>query len=216
MTTENQATIVDAQLVLGQLALDQHDHAAAIEWFRAAARGGDRRGWNMLGRCAERGWGTAANAADAARYYRQAADLGDAWGMFNLADLYGRGLGVDRDDKAAFSLYAEAAKLGHVKSLNMLGLIYEDGQSVAADREQARAFFQAGAEGDDCWAQFNLARLAIEEGHVAQALPWLERTFDTGFVNFWQHLQAALADHADPRLQAIGRRAGQLAGQGGA
>ncbi|HEY0120318.1 MAG TPA: tetratricopeptide repeat protein [Rhizobium sp.] len=203
----HKAGIVDAQLALGQLALDQGDHAAAIDWFRAAARSGDRRAYNMLGRCFEHGWGTAADALKASVYYRHAADLGDAWAMFNLADLLLRGKGADRDEGQAFDLYVEATRLGHIKSLNMIGLFYEKGHFVEADKSQARAFYLAGAEGGDCWAQFNHARLLIEDGNIANALPWLEKTFESGFPDFWASMGEALSVHSDRRLLAMARRA---------
>lgn len=201
------AVIADAQLALGQMALDRGEMVAALEWFRAAGRSGDRRAWNMLGRCAERGWGMARDAKAAARYFQKAADMGDAWSMFNLADLLVRGDGVARDPNAALALYVEAARLGHVKSLNMIGLLYEDGHLGAAETHQARAFFKAGAEGGDCWAQFNYARHLIEDGAISEALVWLEKSLDTGFPNFWEQCGAALADHADFRLRSFARLA---------
>lgn len=203
--------IVDAQLMLGQLALDRDDHDDAIEWFRAAARSGDRRAWNMLGRSYERGWGVAADAGLAAHYYARAAELGDAWAMFNLGDLLFKGEEAERNPDEAFRLYTEAARLGHVKSLNMIGLFYENGHCVAQDIRQARAFYLAGADGGDCWAQLNHARLLIEDGDFDSALPWLERTFETGFPNFWEHMSTVLSARADARLQAIARRAVALA-----
>ncbi len=210
-SAQGDAVIVDAQLALGQMALDRGDTTAALEWFRAAGRSGDRRAWNMLGRCAERGWGMARDAKMAVAYFRRAADMGDAWAMFNLADLLVRGDGVERDPDAALALYVEAARLGHVKSLNMIGLLYEDGHLGASERHQARSFFKAGAEGGDCWAQFNYARHLIEDGAIAEAQVWLEKTLETGFPDFWQQCGAMLAEHADPRLRAYAARALALA-----
>lgn len=207
--------MVEALLALGQVALEQGDHAAAFDRFRAAARSGDRRAYNMLGRCCELGWGTAVDASQAAAYYRHAAGLGDAWAKFNLADLFVRGVGVERDDHRAFGLYAEAARLGHAKSLNMLGLFYEQGRCVGEDRAQAGDFYLAGARGGDCWAQFNHARLLIEDGMLECAVPWLERALSSGFPVFWRVLGAALARQADGRLRDIARRAAQALAEGG-
>ena len=204
------ADVVDAQLLLGQLALDRGEYHTAIDWFRIAARSGDPRGYNMLGRCFERGWGTAVDARRAAAHYRRAAKLGDAWGMFNLADLFARGFGVERNEREAYRLYTEAARLGLLKALNMIGLFYEDGRVVGRDRAQARAFFLSGAEGGDCWAQFNYARLLIEDGDIESALPWLERTFESGFPDFWANLRIVFIDHADHRLADIAQRAHRM------
>ena len=198
---------VEVQLALGQTALDRGEAAAALEWFRAAARGGDARALNMVGRCLEHGWGVAASPAQAADWYRRAAAMGDAWAMFNLGDLHMRGVGVPRDDAAAFDLYAESARRGNAKALNMLGLFQEDGRFAAPDPAAARALYQAAAEGGDCWGAFNLGRLLVDAGDTTAALPWFARAIAVGFPDFWRTLGAALAGHADPRLAALGRQA---------
>ncbi len=195
--------LAEVQLALGQQALDRGEHADALGWFRSAARSGDARAYNMLGRCFECGWGVEPDPAQAAGYYAHAAEAGDVWAMFNLADLFGRGHGVPEDAARALELYAEAARRGHGKSLNMIGLMHEEGRAVPADRETARDFYRAGAESGDCWAQFNLARLLIEDGAIDAALPLLERTLETGFPDFWNGLAKALQGQADARLRAF-------------
>lgn len=197
--------------MLGQIALDRGEASQALEWFRSAARSGDAAAFNMLGRCHERGWGTEPDSSAAARYYLKAADLGDVWAMFNLADLHCRGDGVARDDEAAHALYLAAARRGHVKSLNMLGLFHEAGRSVPPDRAAALAFFRAAAEGGDCWGRFNLARLLLADGFMAEALGWFERALDSGFPDFHRAMGEALADEADARLLALSRSAFALA-----
>lgn len=207
-------SITDAQLLLGQLCLDQGGHEQALDWFRSAARGGDARAINMLGRCHERGWGAPADPWLAAAYFRKAAGLGDAWAAFNLADLHYRGEGVPQDDEAAYRLYAQAARKGHVKALNMLGLLHETGRAGPANDKHALTYFKAAAEAGDCWGQFNYARMLILSGAMAHALPWLRRALNTGFPDFFQAMGDALADHPDGRLQTLARQALALARQG--
>lgn len=196
-----------AQLLLGQLQLDAGQPAQAVEWFRAAARGGDAMGFNMLGRAAERGWGCPPDPEFAARCYLKAADLGDVWALFNLADLYCRGHGVPQDDAAAYRLYAEAARRGHCKSLNMLGLFHESGRTVPADPEGAIELYRAAADGGDCWGGFNLGRMLAEEGRVAEASEAFARALDAGFPDFFRAVAEALGGHPDPRLRAVGAAA---------
>lgn len=203
-------TLVETQLALGQMHLDRGEPDKALEWFRAAARSGDARALNMLGRAYERGWGIAANTKEAAVYFRQAAERGDVWAMFNLADLHCRGEGVERDETAAYALYAEAARRGHAKSLNMLGLFHEDGAAVPRDLDKALSFFQAGAKAGDCWAQFNAARLLLSRGTTDEAIRWLTASFETGFPDYFRHLAEALEGNSDPRLAAIGAEARRL------
>ncbi len=206
--------IIDVQLALGQICLDRGGAAQAAEWFRIAARSGDARAINMLGRCFERGWGVPADPGQAAACYRKAADRGDAWALFNLADLHCRGEGVPADDQAAYRLYAAAARRGHAKALNMLGLFHECGRAVPVDGGAARAFFQAAAEGGDCWGRFNHARMLTLDGRLEEALPWFRRALDAGFPDFYRCMADALAGHPDPRLLALSRQAAALANTG--
>ncbi|UEM19178.1 sel1 repeat family protein [Skermanella mucosa] len=207
--------IVDAQLALGQLCLDRGgaELAQAVEWFRIAARSGDARAINMLGRCHERGWGVAADPEMAAAYYLKAADRGDAWALFNLGDLHCRGEGVPADDEAAYRSYAAAACRGHVKALNMLGLFHECGRAVPADAAAARSLFKAAAEGGDCWGQFNHARMLVLDGAIDRALPWFRQALRNGFPDFFRSMAEALADHPHPGLQGLARQASDLAGR---
>lgn len=204
-------SITDTQLALGQSCLDRGEGEQAVAWFRSAARSGDARAVNMLGRCHEHGWGVPADPRQAAAHYRKAADLGDAWALFNLADLHCRGVGVPADDEAAYRLYAAAASKGNVKALNMLGLFHESGRAVPEDPAGARAFFKAAAEGGDCWGRFNHARTLLLDGRRDEALRWFRRALDSGFPDFFRSMAAALAPHPDPQLQALARQALALA-----
>ncbi|GAB3447781.1 tetratricopeptide repeat protein [Insolitispirillum peregrinum] len=197
----------DGLLVLGQLALDQQDGAQALDWFRSAARSGDGRALNMVGRCHHRGWGTVANPTQAAVYFRAAAERGDAWGMFNLADLLYRGEGVAQDDAQACHWYCEAARLGHAKALNMLGLLYEEGRGVPPSLPDAAACFQAAAEGGDCWGCFNIARLQLQAGNKGRAIRWFKEALSYGFPDFFRAMASALRAEQDGCLRALARRA---------
>ncbi|MGA1859109.1 tetratricopeptide repeat protein [Azospirillum sp. 11R-A] len=201
----------DTLLALGQSCLDRGEGGQAFAWFRSAARGGDARAINLLGRCHEHGWGVPADPVQAAAHYRKAADLGDGWAMFNLADLHCRGIGVARDDEAAYRLYAASAAKGNAKALNMLGLFHESGRAVPADEAAARALFKAAAEGGDCWGRFNHARLLIGDGAREEALRWFRLALDSGFPDFYRSMAAALAPHPDPQIQALAAEALRLA-----
>ena len=201
--TQDRPSLPEAQLALGQMFLDRGDFALATDHFAAAARGGDARGFNMLGRIHERGWGVPADAAQAAAYYRRAAEMGDAWAKFNLADLHCRGEGVARDDTVAFALYLDAAQGGHLKSLNMLGLLCEEGRAGLPDLAKAAEFYRAGAEGGDCWACLNHARLLLAEKRPADAAAFLSRAIETGFADVYRAIADTYGDHPDQRLAAV-------------
>ncbi len=209
---EAAARRIEAQLALGQMLLDGGDAEGALDAFRAAARSGDARGLNMLGRIYEAGRAGPADPGLAAGYYREAAEKGDAWAMFNLGDLYARGAGVARDDAAAYALYTEAARRGHAKSLNMLGLFHEDGRFVPPDPVAARSFYAAGAKQGDPWAQFNLGRMLLDEGRVADAAAEFEASLRTGFGDYWAMMAAELSACPAPEIAELGRVAAAMAG----
>ncbi|WP_313193769.1 tetratricopeptide repeat protein [Shinella zoogloeoides] len=193
------AGVVNAQVALARMYLTGEGAAknceAAVVLLDEAARSDDPEALNMLGRCHERGWGTPADPSMAAALYERAAARGHAWAMFNLADLHCRGEGVERDHATAYGLYTQAAERGHVKSLNMLGILLEEGKGVLADKARARDLFERGANENDCWAQFNLARILTDEGRPDAALLWLRRSLDCGFPDFWSVLHDSLRSH---------------------
>ncbi|MFW6682028.1 tetratricopeptide repeat protein [Komagataeibacter intermedius] len=133
-------SVVETQLMLGQIHLDHGRLQDAFMMFEAAARSGEPRALNMLGRAYERGWGTACNPAAAAMYFHKAAYAGDPWAAFNLADLYMAGRGVAGDPDRAGDLYAMAARGGVAKALTMLGLLAEDGTCAMVSPRSAPCF----------------------------------------------------------------------------
>lgn len=195
---------VEAQLRLAQMLLDGHgveaDPARALRWFIRAAEAGSPMAMNMVGRCLEQGHGTRIDKARAAEWYRAAAGRGLDWGMYNLATLMALGDGVEQDREGALALFRQAAAGGHAKSMNMVGSFHEDGWVVPRDRKAAALHYARAAAGGDFRGQFNHARLLIEDGHVAAALPWLRRMRETATPRFLAQARAWLASRDDPRL----------------
>ncbi|QHC34230.1 tetratricopeptide repeat protein [Komagataeibacter xylinus] len=202
-----QPGVVETQLMLGQIHLDQGHMDEAFTMFEAAARSGDPRAVNMLGRAHERGWGTARNPVTAALYYTHAADSGYGWALFNLADLYLAGQGVRADPGRAHVLYVAAARAGVAKALNMLGIMAEQRMVPAARPESAPVFFHAAATEGDCWGCVNLARLYLAAGQTAQAIPWLHKALEHGFGDVFAVIATLLATQPAPRLRPLAREA---------
>lgn len=202
--------IVEAQAVYGQYLLDGHgvarDAAAALEWFKHAARADHPMAMNMVGRCYEFGWGTAASAAVAVYWYREAARAGLDWGMYNYATMLALGNGVDEDRAAALAWFEKAAALGHAKSINLIGGFHEDGWVVAADRDAAFDCYRRAAAAGDFRGQFNYARLLAERGRVAEALEWLARVPRTATPSFVAKMRAYLAASPIDAFRALAAR----------
>ncbi|CEF53655.1 tetratricopeptide repeat protein [Acetobacter ghanensis] len=170
---------VEGQLLLAQIYLDRQQMHAAFSMIEVAARSGDAKALNMLGRAYERGWGITPNPLLALQYFEMAARQNYGWAFFNMADLYLSGQGIPRDVPRAYALYVKAAQAGVAKALNMIGLLQEDQSpsGVAA----ARQYYQAAADAGDCWGALNMARLALQEGDTACAQVFFHKTLETGF-----------------------------------
>lgn len=175
---------VKAQLILAQTHFDAGRQEDAFSCFGIAARSGHPVALNMLGRAYERGWGVKRNPVMAARCFESAIGGGDGWAMFNLADLFLAGDGVPKNEQLAYRLYVDAARTGNAKALNMLGIMHENGTAPVSGPDPAGAyeFYQAAAEGGDCWAWLNLARFALDRGACSEAARLLEKALDSVVV----------------------------------
>ncbi len=193
---------VKAQLILAQTHLDAGCREDAFSCFGIAARSGHPVALNMLGRAYERGWGVKRNPAMAARCFETATEGGDGWAMFNLADLFLAGDGVPKNPQRAYRLYVDAARTGNAKALNMLGIMHEDGTAPGGepDPDVAHQFYQAAAEGGDCWAWLNLARLALDRGARSEAAESLEKALDFTIVGVPDAVLALIRPHARERV----------------
>ncbi|WP_249199873.1 tetratricopeptide repeat protein [Gluconobacter sp. Dm-62] len=197
---------VKAQLILAQSHLDAGRSEDAFSCFGIAARSGHPVALNMLGRAYERGWGVKRNPVMAARCFESAVGGGDGWAMFNLADLFLAGDGAPKNEQLAYRLYVDAARTGNAKALNMLGIMHEDGTApgTGPDLRGAHQFYQAAAEGGDCWAWLNLARLALERGARSEAAQSLERALDSAIIGVPDAVLALLQPHKGERIfQAV-------------
>ncbi|MFT8418989.1 MAG: tetratricopeptide repeat protein [Acetobacter sp.] len=182
---------VDAQLVLAQIYLDRGQMHAAFTMLAVAARSGDAKALNMLGRAYERGWGVAPDPLLAIPYFEMAARQNYGWAFFNLADLYLAGRGVPRDVGRAYALYVRAAQAGVGKALNMLGLLHED--HAPAGTQAARQYYTAAAEAGDCWGALNMARLALQDGNILVAQEFFHKTLQSGFGACFMAMKELLA-----------------------
>jgi TPR repeat protein len=135
---------------------------------------------NMVGRCYDLGWGVVVDKSRAAESFRIAAERGLDWAMYNYATLLALGQGVAEDRPAALAWLRKAADMGNAKAANFIGSFYEDGWAVARDMAQATEHYARAAEGGDFRGCFNHARMLIEAGDCAGALPWLARIRECG------------------------------------
>ena len=201
---------VEAQVLLGQLLLDRRPRPAAgvaFGWFATAAATGHPPALNMMGRCLEHGWDTAADPAAAVGCYRRAAEAGHDWAEFNLGCTLLYGIGTARDRAAAFAWFSRAAEQGLAKAMNMLGRCHEEGWHATASRRDAARWYRRAAEGGDFRGMFNLASLLHRQGRTCEAIPWLRAAIDRGSPDFLADVSHLLAANEDPALVALAAEA---------
>lgn len=185
-STNHPLDSTEVQLLLGQMYLNKSQFSQAFSMFAVAAQSGQPQALNMLGRAYEQGWGVTRSVVQAVKYFEAAAEQGYGWAHFNLGDLYLSGDGLSHNLERAFQHYVQAACCGVNKALNMLGTLYENGLVTGQpDQETARLYFLAGAEAQDCWAAFNMGRLALEDQKHTSAAYWFEQSLMCGFPAYW-------------------------------
>ncbi|MDB5706405.1 MAG: hypothetical protein JWN66_3521 [Sphingomonas bacterium] len=208
----------EAQAVFGQMLLDgagvAQDAPAALGWFVRAAAQQHLMAINMVGRCYDLGWGTAADKTRAAECYRIAAARGLDWGMYNYATLLALGEGVAEDKAAALDWLQRAATLGNAKAINFVGSFHEDGWVVPRDLAGAARCYARAAQGGDFRGCFNHARMLGAAGKTEEAIGWLKRAGETATPAFVDKASAWLAAADLPAfrvrgVQAIRMGAGQ-------
>mmetsp|Transcript_60195 Transcript_60195/g.120758 ORF Transcript_60195/g.120758 Transcript_60195/m.120758 type:complete len:246 (-) Transcript_60195:222-959(-) len=126
----------DAQFNLGTYyftgELLKQDTAAALKWFKKAAKLGHDKSISNLGMMYSQGKGVTQDFAEAARYYRRAAELGDAMAMSNLAGCYFNGRGLPQSTPNAVTWWTKAAALGHATAVTNLAVAKQFDQSTTA------------------------------------------------------------------------------------
>jgi TPR repeat protein len=197
-----EAGSAEAQAVLGQLLLDgngvERDERAALGWFTRGAAQHHLMALNMVGRCYDLGWGTAADKARAAQCYRIAAERGLAEAMYNYATLLALALGVTEDRPAALGWLEKASALGFAKAVNFVGSFAEDGWAGPRDMAKAADCYRRGAEGGDFRGCFNHARMLGEAGDVDGAVRWIGEAARLGHDRFRRQVREWLARAPEP------------------
>ncbi len=206
-----------AQVTLGQMLLDgqgvARDPEAAFRWFGIAANADDADGINMLGRCHERGWGTATNREAALACYRRAATKNHHWAQFNLATLMLRESDAPGVVATALMLLVRSARQGNAKAMNMIGRYREFGWTGPVNIPSAIRWYRRAAEQGCFRGAAHLARFLWDQGALDQAVLWYRRSAESAPVDFCRDLAAHLFEAHNAALHAAARLALQRAAE---
>lgn len=122
-----------AELALGKALLlgtggAKRDYPRALRLLRQSVDKGDAAAAYYLGLMYRSGYGTAADAAQAAHWFDRAARHGIPAAMFMLANAYREGDGVPRDEARALALYEDAAEHELPEAVQALAMAYQNGE----------------------------------------------------------------------------------------
>lgn len=132
----------------GKKLYDAKNYTAAFPKLKAAAEKGHKKAQYRLGRCYEKGHGTAENEKLAFQWYEKSAKQGHAKAQFQLGQCYKDGEGVEKDRKKAFELFMQAAKQENADGEYAVGKAYFKGKGVAADKAQAKKWLLRAVRND--------------------------------------------------------------------
>ena len=87
--------------------------------YRTAAEQGDPQAQFQLGRCYEKGIGTAVDSVEAVKWYTRAAEQNDPDGLYSLALCYYSAVGVPEDLTKARALLRKAIATGKLDRMKV-------------------------------------------------------------------------------------------------
>ena len=127
--------------------------------------------YSRIGRCYEKGWGTAQDLKKAVDAYTTGANLNSAGCHYYLALAYENGTGVAQDEQKAIQHYKIAADLGDTDSMVEMGHRYRAGNGVEKDDVIATEYYRKAAEKDDSNGVYQLARAYYDGLGVEKDVP---------------------------------------------
>jgi len=156
----------------------KRDNARAVEWYKKAAAKGHAGAQNNLGMMYDQSIGVPRDSAKARELYVSAANAGLADAEFNV----GLDFASEKNFEDARKWYQKAADQGHLRALNNLGNIYLLGRGVPVDLEQAKKYLIKPATAGIAVSQFGMAAAFFFQKDAAEAMPWLRRSMQGGYI----------------------------------
>ena len=126
----------------GKKLYDAKNYTEAFPKLKAAAEKGHKKAQYRLGRCYEKGRGTAEDEKLAFQWYEKSAAQGYAKAQYELGDCYKDGDGVAKDRKKAVELFKKAAAQEYAEAEFALGKAYMKGKGITADQAQAKKWLK--------------------------------------------------------------------------
>lgn len=164
-----------SQYWLGRICESSKDNSAAVELYKAAAKGGYAKAMFELGKRYLTGQGVDQNYSEAAKLFKYASDKGIVEAKSYLAKCYIEGTGVEKDMNEGKKLLEEAASAGDPKAEAVMGEAYLIGmfeeQGEGPNLDIAISYFKGAAEKGQADAQFRLGQFYYKGERVNLDIP---------------------------------------------
>ncbi len=151
------------------------DFGESVEVFQEAVKDGDAAAQNNLGACYFTGKGVEQDYEKAARWFKASAEQGNATGQINLSYCYYYGQGVRKDSLESLNWCRLAMDQGLAGAQNLYGALFCKGN-------EKMEWFQRAAEQNNEVAMLNLAIKYQGMEKCDEALTWLKKAADQGFL----------------------------------
>jgi TPR repeat protein len=173
----------------------KQDFKKAVQWYKKAAKQGQRDAQYNLALCYLNGYGIEENEEKAMSLYFKAAERGHAQAQRALAASYYGGDGVEQDYEKTVYWAQQAAWQGEPGAQWILGMCYFEGDGIKQNDRKAAAWFRKAAQQGDKGAQFSLSR-CYDDGmgvkkDAKKALYWLKKAAKKGYA----YAQGKLGSH---------------------
>ena len=133
----------------GKELYDAKKYSAAVPKLKAAAEKGHKKAQYRLGRCYDKGRGTAENAALAFQWYSKSAAQDYAKAQYRVGKCYKNGEGTSKDRKKAFEYFTKSARQDYAEAQYSLGKCYMKGKGTQADQKKAVYWFKKAVSNKD-------------------------------------------------------------------
>ena len=174
------------------------DKAEAACWYRKAAEQGIVRAQWRLGNMYAAGEGVPQDKAEAAAWLRKAAEWNNR-AQWQLGVMYAAGDGVPQDTKTALDWLRSAVEHG----IGYEGLVYFSAQGEPKDKSRAinwlREFVKTRDRDDTrLYSDILYSGNSDMAQNMAEAVDWLRKTAEQGFVEAQYILGRMYADASEP------------------
>lgn len=133
----------------GKALYDAKKYTEAFPKLKTAAEKGHKKAQYRLGRCYDKGRGTAKNMALAFQWYSKSAAQDYAKAQYRVGKCYKDGEGVLKDRKKAFEYFTKSAKQDYAEAQYSLGKCYMKGKGTPADQKKAVSWFKKAVSNAD-------------------------------------------------------------------